>query len=202
LPRLEDVIYRKVHKYKHVPGLDLEALLQEARLLAIYAIDRWDRKRGKKLRGWVDVVVRHGLHAEVNWQKALKRAPRIRDPISEETRRFTNSNRERYQRLAEFIDTGILAMMPAEEVVTLRQYYESVALVEKVLLQLNEKDRRIIRLKMNPPPDLVVCARNQRPKSPRVTDKLIAEYLRIPVARIKRATQLAKDVWRSIDGGA
>lgn len=186
LPKLLDILYKKVQKFERIPGVEPEDLLQEAKLAAVYAIATWEPTKGKKLRGYVDLVVRHALLAVVNYDKALKRAPRDS---------ARGRSRKENRRLSTFVDLEEAAGLPASPVKTARERQEESKLVARILDQLDPDDRLVVETKMNPPPELVVAARNKRPNHPRITDRLVAEYLGISILRVRNALGAARTAW-------
>ncbi len=187
LPKLLDILYRKVQKFERIPGIETEDLLQEAKLAAVYAIATWEPTKGKKLRGYVDLVVRHALLAVVNYDKALKRCPR---------ELVRGRSRKEKRRLATFVSDDEARELTGGALLKLsRERQEESNLVAGILEQLDPEDRRILVTKMNPPPELVVAARNKRPNHPRITDRLVAEYLGISILRVRNALGAARAAW-------
>lgn len=195
LPRFEDVIWAETEKVRRVPGMDHESLLQEGRLLATYAIATWKKRGGKSRRGWVGLVVRHGLLAIVNYEKALKRAPR--EPLAGKDRKLA---RRRDRRLAEFQASDTIEQTArAQPTMAAHEILESSSVVQQVLDGLCEEDRSVLLLHLSPPPELIVAARNTKPRRTMITDRLVADYLDVPLAHVKRAMENAKALWRAID---
>lgn len=192
LPRLEDIIRKKVSHFKRIPGIDRTALLQEARVAAVYAIATHKPERGRKLRTWVDLVVRNALLAVVNYELGLKRAPR-------ELESDGNVNVPRRRaRLASFSGTESIQQSLAGEASnpSSLERQQATWVTEAVLQAMKARDRRIFSVRLCPPPELSIMARNLRPGDPRITDRMIAEHLGVAVEAVKRATIRAKRAWR------
>jgi len=189
LPQLEDVIHAKARPFKRIPGLNHFELLQEARIAAIYAVATHKPERGRALRTWVDLVVRNALLAIVNYELALKRAPRIDegDGVS-----------PKHQRLAGFGSTAENdADMTDPACLEATQEHEQQAWVtERVIQRLDEVDRLVLSARLCPPPELEIMARNVRPGKPTITESMLAEHLGIPAARVKSALARARQALR------
>jgi len=195
LPRLEDIIRKKVSHFKRIPGIDRLALLQEARLAAVYAIATHKPERGRKLRTWVDLVVRNALLAVVNYELGLKRAPR---ELEQDGKASLPNKRSR---LSSFAGTDSIAHVIADDASSQSSIERQQATwdTEAVLQAMRSEDRRIFSVRLCPPPELSIMARNIRPGDPRITDRMIAEHLVVAVEAVKLATERAKKAWRSLE---
>jgi len=195
LPRLEDIIRKKVSHFKRIPGIDRLALLQEARLAAVYAIATHKPERGRKLRTWVDLVVRNALLAVVNYELGLKRAPR---ELEQDGKASLPNKRSR---LSSFAGTDSIAHVIADDASSQSSIERQQATwdTEAVLQAMRSEDRRIFSVRLCPPPELSIMARNIRPGDPRITDRMIAEHLGVAVEAVKLATERAKKAWRSLE---
>lgn len=193
LPRLEDIIRKKVSHFKRIPGIDRTALLQEARLAAVYAIATHKPERGRKLRTWVDLVVRNALLAVVNYELGLKRAPR---ELEQDGNVAVPSRRSRLSVSAgtESLE-GIVGEASSPSSLERQQ---ATWVTEAVLQAMRSEDRRIFAARLCPPPELSIMARNLRPGDPKITDRMIAEHLGVAVEAVKRATVRAKKRWRRL----
>ena len=207
LPKLLDILRCKVEKFRHIPGVDTKDLLQEARLAAVYAVATWDKQRGKKLRGWVDFVVRNALLAHVNWDYALKRYPRedsSHRTKKQERRLLVISGDTEGVNEGTHVGVGRKHEPPHASFVVQpqsvrREGLESSQRVERILSALTEGQRKILLTKMTPPPRLLIAARNLRPTNSRITNRLVADYLCVPISDVELAIEAAKIACAEVD---
>lgn len=187
--RIEGIVRRRCSKY-NLQSMSMEDLLQEARLAAAYAVDSYKPERGS-FDGYIGVVVGNAVAMVAAESLAQRRQPytHTQDLNTGEWKRVPVRSSELFEEAHnDPAPTPEQRLRAREDDVdsTLR----SIDLDRELeALGLSDDARALLRLKLSPPPELWVRARNLNRGRYKINAGLMAEHLDWPRTRLQRAAQ-------------
>jgi RNA polymerase sigma factor (sigma-70 family) len=186
--RIEGIVRRRCSKY-NLQSMSMEDLLQEGRLAAAYAVDSYKPDRGS-FDGYIGVVVANAVAmvaAEALAQRRQSythvqdvagkwvRTPVRSSELFEDAHDDPAPNPEQRLRAREEEAEASLRALDLDR--------------ELQALGLSEDARTLLRMRLTPPPELWVRARNLNRGRYRINSALIAEHLGWPRQRLQRSSQ-------------
>lgn len=209
LPHLDDIIQSKIRKY-NLPSTENSDLIQEARLAAAYAVDTYQSGRGS-IGGYIQRVVDNALGMVASEMLAQKRQAHTHVlesvPVYEGDGTKVSIRHEMVWRRIpakpsdvdlDMVDCGQVHCTPETELlhrvdVMERWGRERDRMRRIARLGMSRDARVVLQLKLRPPAELWVTARNMMGGRHRIDCPAIAHYLGWTKTRARAAMREIED---------
>lgn len=183
--RVEGIVRKRVKKYSLSGGTDPDDLMQEGRLAAAYAVSTFKQERGN-LEGYIASVVENALAMVAAEQLAQRRQPYVYQRQGETWERVPAVPSQVDPERVVSPETTELTMIGKHEALAGAVHRHRARKAINALPMCDDA-RTLLQLRLRPPAELMITARNLSGGRHRIDCAALSHYLSWPKPRVRRA---------------